>query len=463
MILLKSPSKLIFGAAFLASLSLVLTPTPQGLDADVMTSAAVVVLAIALWSTAVIPSVMGSLVFLLVAVVLAVAPPEVVFSGFHAGAIWLVFGGVVIGLGVKRSGLDTRLVNRFLARIPATYLGVVYSIFFAAFMLAWIVPSASARVALLVPIMIALSEGLGFKKGSKGQTGLVLASAMGTMTPAFGILPANVPNMALFGAIESIHGIRLTYGEYLLLNFPVLGIGALVLYPLVIGVLFKDHAEAAVPQEVPRKWSISERKLLAILVAALALWITDTWHGVSPAWVALGAALLCLFPKIGLLQPKTLGADIDLSPVIFLAGVIGLGAVATHSGLGAFIAEKLLAVVELESGADQRNYSLLVLVGSVIGLITTMPAQPSIMVPMAEAMASASGWSIMSAFMAPVVTWSMFPFFYQAPPVVLAVALGDLRISWVIKMLLAYMVVSTILLLPLHFLWGQYLGFFVGT
>ena len=41
-------------------------------------------------------------------------------------------------------------------------------------------------------------------------------SAMGTMTPAFGILPSNVPNMALFGAIESIHGIRLSYGEYLL-------------------------------------------------------------------------------------------------------------------------------------------------------------------------------------------------------------------------------------------------------
>ena len=70
------------------------------------------------------------------------------------------------------------------------------------------------------------------------------------------------------------------------------------------------------------------------------------------------ARLFVSLPKIGLLQPKTLGADIDLSPVIFLAGVIGLGAVATHSGLGAFIAEKLLAVVELEPGADQRNYSL---------------------------------------------------------------------------------------------------------
>ena len=85
------------------------------------------------------------------------------------------------------------------------------------------------------------------------------------------------------------------------------------------------------------------------------------------------------------------------------------------------------------------------------------------MIPMAEAMASASGWSLMSVFMAPVVTWTMFPFFYQAPPVVLAVALGDLRISWVIKMLLFYMLASTALLLPLHFFWGRYLGFFVAT
>jgi len=54
----------------------------------------------------------------------------------------------------------------------------------------------------------------------------------------------------------------------------------------------------------------------------------------------------------------------------------------------------------------------------------------------------------------------MFPFFYQAPPVVLAVALGNLRISWVIKMLVAYMFISAVILLPLHFLWGQYLGYF---
>jgi hypothetical protein len=42
------------------------------------------------------------------------------------------------------------------------------------------------------------------------------------------------------------------------------------------------------------------------------------------------------------------------------------------------------------------------------------------------------------------------------------VALGDLKIWWVIRMLLVYMIMSIIILLPIHFLWGQSLGYFVS-
>ena len=455
-------SSITFFIALAFSVFLLLAPMPLGMAPKVLPAAAVVLLAVALWSTAVVSSALGSIIFLFAAVVLSVAPASIVFSGFYAGATWLVFGGLVVGLGVRRSGLDVRLINTLLKRLPSSYLGIVYGIFFVAFMLAWVVPSASARVALLVPIVLSLNNRLGFEVGSKGHNGLVLASAMGTMTPAFGILPSNVPNMALFGAIESIHGIRIAYAEYLFLNFPVIGIGAVLIYPLVIFVLFKDQPKPAVGSEVTKSWSIDEKKLLIIVMGALFLWFTDTLHGVSPAWVALGAALICLLPKLGLLPPKTLSKEMDYGPVLFVAGVIGLGAVATHSGLGKLIATSLLEVVPLEPGADGTNFSMIVLVGTVVGIFTTMPAQPSIMVPMASAMASASGWPLMSILMAPVVTWIMFPFFYQAPPVVLAVALGELKILWVIRMLLVYMIMSIIILLPIHFLWGQSLGYFVS-
>src|SRR5690606_15309170 len=81
----------IVGAIFL------LMPVPAGMSPLMMRAAAVIVVALGIWSTGAMPSYFGSLLFLFAAMVLAVAPASVVFSGFHAGATWLVFGGLVIG------------------------------------------------------------------------------------------------------------------------------------------------------------------------------------------------------------------------------------------------------------------------------------------------------------------------------------------------------------------------------
>ena len=423
-------------------------------------SALVVLLVITLWSTALIPPALVSIIFFFLSVVFSIAPPSTVFSGFHSGATWLVFGGLIIGLAVKNSGLDQRLVTAVLQKFPSGYLTSNYSIFYISFVLAWVVPSASARVALLVPILLSLSGKVGFKSGSRGSNGLILSGVMGTMTPAFAILPANVPNMSLFGATESIYNLSLTYGEYFILNFPILGIGSLILYPLVITILFSE--KPALVKYVPSEdlWSKKEKRLLVILFIALVFWLTDTFHGISPAWVALGAAVFCLLPKIGVLSPSMIDREINFGPVVFVAGIIGLGSVMTYSGLGDFIADLTLRMAPLKVGVDYSNFFIQVLVGSVVGLFTTMPAQPSILVPMAEKIAAASGWSLLSTLSIPVVTWTMFPFFYQAPPLVLAVALGNLRVWWVTRMLLIYLMLSTVFILPLHYLWGQQLGYF---
>ena len=457
-----SPSKIVFSLALILSAALFVLPAPAGVEPAVMKAGAVIVLALGLWATAVVPSYFGSLIFLFAAVILAVAPAKVVFSGFHAGATWLVFGGLVIGLGVKRSGLDVRLVRSLLTHFPKTYFAMIYGIFWISMALAFIVPSASGRVALLVPIMLALADELGFEKDSKGRTGLVLAASMGTMIPAFNILPANVPNMALYGAADSILNIQLTYTDYLFLNFPIVGGAALLVYPAVIAALFR--AQPKHPEHTPERtiWSGDEKRLSVIVLAALVFWVTDSFHGISPAWVSLGAAILCLLPRIGMLPPTVLSGEINYSPLLFLVGVIGLGAVASHADLGALIAQNLMQIFEFQPGADFQNFASISVAGMLVGLVTTMPAQPSIMVPMAEALAQATGWSQLSVIMASMMAWGVMPFFYQAPPVVVAVALGNLKIADVTKMLIIYMIFGILVVLPLHFLWGQYLGMFKG-
>ena len=443
------------------ALVLLLMPPPQGIEPIMMRAGAVIILAIGMWATAIVPSYFGSLIFLFAAVVLAVAPPKVVFSGFHAGAMWLVFGGLVFGLGVKQTGLDTRLVRSLLTHFPKIYIGMIYGVFWVATSLALIVPSASGRVALLVPIMVALAKKLGFGEESKGRTGLILAASLGTMVPAFNILPANVPNMALYGAADSVLNIQLTYADYFLLNFPVMGVFALVVYPVLIAMLFRDTPRHPDHQEKISAWAGDEKRLLLFLTIALLLWITDSLHGISPAWVALGAAILCLLPRIGMLPPSVLGGEINYGPLLFLAGVIGLGAVANHAGLGTVIAENLMQFFEFQKGADFQNYASISLTSIVVGLFTTMPAQPSIMVAMTGTLVQATGWSELNVIMASMTAWGVFPFFYQTPPVVVAVALGNLKISDVTKTLICYMILGVLIMLPLHFLWGQSIGMFM--
>ena len=81
----------------------------------------------------------------------------------------------------------------------------------------------------------------------------------------------------------------------------------------------------------------------------------------------------------------------------------------------------------------------------IIGLFTTMPAQPAIIVSMTAVLSEATGWSHFSVIMTSLTAWGVFPFFYQTPPVVVAVALGNLNIMDVTKMLVTYMVAGILI------------------
>jgi len=441
---------------------LVFAPAIGALEPVAIRTAGAIVLAVGLWSTAVVPAHFTSLLFMLLAMLFSLAPAQVVFSGFHAGAIWLVFSGIVLSVAIKDTGLGGRIAGVMLRRLPDNFLVLCYSVFLLALLLDFLIPAAVARVLLLTPIVVALCDRVGFDVdgAGKGRTGIILAALMGTMAPAFAILPANVPNMAMTGSAETIYGISISYGDYFLLNFPVMGVLATLVYPLLIWVMFRETPRRTEDGVVAKTWSVREARLLAVVAIALSLWITDFAHGVAPAWVSMTAALFLLLPRVGVLPPVALTRDVDFGPVLFVAGIIGLGAVATDTGLARSVADAMLAVVHLTPGHDAWNFAAMTGMGMVVGILTTVPASPAIMTSLAQTMADAAGWPVASALMTQVGTWMMFPFPYQAPPVVIVIALAGLRIGAVMKLLLAYMVFAMLVAMPIQFLWGSWLGYF---
>ncbi|MBI1775059.1 MAG: anion permease [Proteobacteria bacterium] len=429
-------------------------------EGSLLTAGMLVIFTVIAWAFGLFVEPITSLVFFLFAVLFQVARPETVFSGFQSQAWWLVFGGSVIGIAVESTGLGQRLAGWLFGRAAGSYGRAVAAVALAAVGLAFVMPSTTGRILLLLPIVLAFAERIGYQVGRRGRTGLVLTMAAASFMPPTTILPANIPNTVLLGAAETLYGVKLTYGPYLLLHFPILGAlkTACLIWMAVRLFPDADPSPAATP---PDRGAMTrqEWRLAAILALMLILFATDSFHGVSPAWVALGAAIVCLLPITELVPVKTLAAKLQVGTLIYVAGFLGLGAVVADSGLGAVLSRGLLELAGFVPGETIRNVTLLAAIGAGLGLLTTLPGLPAVLTPLAKDMAEASGLPLLSVLMLEVVAFSTVFLPYQSPPTMIAMQLAGVPIRSGTKLCLAVAAVTVIGLLPLDLLWWRWLGY----
>ena len=435
-------------------------PPPAGAAPDMMHIAAVVIVAIALWATSMVPEYFTAIIFFFLAMVLTDAGAPVVFSGFHSAAVWMIFGGLVFGAAVQETGLGKRLAGALLRIFPKSYFGILCGVTLVGAVLSLLIPSNTGRIVIMIPIFMALCDRVGFAPGSPGRAGIGLAAAGASVYPGFAILPAAVPNLGWLGAVESIHGIKVTYGQYLIANFPPIGLVAIVALPCLIYKMFPDRVGDGDPGIETAAGSAAQVRLIVVLAAALGLWLTDFAHGISPAWVALGASVLCLMPRIGVVPTNIIVGKVSYAPWFFVAGVIGMGAVVAKAGLGDQISAFLFGIVPLTAGDDFLNFLKIGIVGMGMGIVTTVPGQPAIMTTLAADIAATTGWPLMTVLMTQPISWAMAPFAYQLPPLVLAANMAGISMRRLARLMLVMAALTWLAMMPLQYLWWQALGYF---
>ena len=382
------------------------------------------------------------------------------FSGFSSAALWLIFSGLVLGVAIKNTGLGERIARKVATLlIGKEYGAIIGGVTIFGVLLGFIMPSAMGRIVLLIPIALALADRFGFKAGSNGRKAVVLAATFGSSVPAFAILPSNVPNMVMAGTAETIYKISPMYGEYLLLHFPILGLAKAACIAYLAAKLFPDEVKIELdPVERSKPFSVGEKKLTAILLLLLALWMTDFAHHISPAWVALAACVLILIPKRGLVTGKQFNEKINYGSLFFVAGVLGLGALVSHTGLGSLLAKGLTTILPLSQGHSFINYLSLAITSTLTGVATTVPGAPAVLTPLAGDMAQVSGLSIKTILMSQVLGFSTVIFPYQAPPLVVGMQLAGESLKSALKLCLLLAVITIFILLPLNYLWWIILG-----
>jgi di/tricarboxylate transporter len=451
------PAKTALAVGVLAVAAAAMVAVPAGWEPADWRALVTALSAIAFWATALLPEDLTGIAFFTAAMVLAIAPAEVVFAGFASAAVWLVFGGLVIGAAVGDTGLDRVVAARFRPLFRGSYARCVALTVALALALALLVPSTMTRVVLLVPVVTALAEELGYGRGERGYTGLALAAIFASYYPAVTLLPATVPTVTLVGAAEALHGERLTYAAFLATHGPVLGLLEAVLIVAVLVRLFPAGPPAPAPAR-PVAADPRRRRLAALMVAGLALWVTDAVHGVSPAWVALGLGLICVLPGVGVLAPADLQQKVNLRPVFYVAAILGVGAVVAHTGAGGDAVRALTATGWLAPGRDGANTLVLAAGALATGALATMPGIAAVLVPLAGDVAAATEMSLDAVFRAYVLGYATAFLPYQVPPMIVGLGLAGVPVATAARATLTLAAVSVVVTWPLSLVWWRLIG-----
>jgi di/tricarboxylate transporter len=421
---------------------------------------ALLILLVGLIATKAVPDHVAALTFFVIAVGVAAIPPKVAFSGFYAGASWLIFSGSIIAVAITETGLSTKVARAVLGLVGSSYASVIVTIAVVCLVLAFLLPSTAARILLLIPIVLALADRLGYGPRSKGRTGIVIATLTTSFLPCASILTSGNRTLVMAGLGETLYGIKFAYSDFIIWNFPVLTLLVVVLISgLVVWRYREPPSTAGQPLDMEAPRDPSQKIVLGIVLCALALWATDFLHHVSPAWVGLAAVVAFL---VGPTRNLALFDKARFDYWLMFVAFISLGGVITETGLGARMGEVLVSVAGLEPGvsfaAELWNLGAISLISIGINLVATNLAGPVVLLTLADTIAVASGLSVKTVLIVMMPSFAISPIAFQSPIFLIGMRVAGMPLRELNVCLLIIAGITVTVLIPLQFLWLWAIG-----
>lgn len=339
-------------------------PTPEGMTIEGKKSLAIFTFALIMWVSRPIPIYQTSIIsILLLPLIGAVKDQEIAFGTLGFDIIWLMVAAFVLTSAINETNLGKRLALTLVTKLGRTPKGTLVALILTNFVVAFFVPSTTARAALLVPIVTVLLEVYKQIPG-KSRFGKLM-TLQGVQNNAFAtsmVITATSAQVLALGFINEMTGSSLGYMEWLLGSLPQAVITSLLVF--IIGYkLYKvedelkgsSESNSILKKQLDDLGPISalEKRAAAIFVITLLLWATGNYHEqwfgfeISTEQTAVLSMLLCLLPKIGVIEWKK--ADIKWDLMIFSAGAYAVGNAFNDSGGASYIIGGLVSALGLET------------------------------------------------------------------------------------------------------------------
>jgi sodium-dependent dicarboxylate transporter 2/3/5 len=425
--------------------------------------AGIFVLAAFLWATEALPLFVTALLVIALEIVLLANPGQWNGLGFATGpspdyreiirsaadpVLLLFFGGMLLARSAVNEGVD-RAMSAFLLR-PFGHgplriaLGIM--IVTATFSM-WMSNTATTAMmlALVMPLLAQVPPGDPYRKL------LVLAVPFGANIGGIGTPIASPPNAVALGFLQQA-GQTLSFVDWMLAAIPLMAALLLIAWGLLCLFYRPRHTGLTLAASAE---PLTPRRCFVIGVFALTvlLWMTDSWHG-------LPAAVVALFPVLAFTATGVLGrADvnsIEWNILILIGGGIGLGAGMQLTGLDRI----LLGYLPAPDAGEAALIGTLIAATVLFSTFMSNTATANLVLPIGISSAAAFGEHapVQIAFSVAVAASLTMALPISTPPNAMAYATGEIATRDMARVGLAISVLGggvVMLLVPaLLRLWG---------
>lgn len=346
-------------------------PNPEGLSVAGQRMIGIMVFSVIVWATTAISyPVSAGVIMTLMALLIGFAPnPEtgklfgtaaglgIGLKGFSSTAFCLVAAAMFLAVAMTKTGLDKRIALVILSKLGAKSNRVVIGVILCGFILSFFVPSTTARVACLVPIVMGMIKAFDVPLKSKFAGMLMITVAQVDSVWNVGIKTAAAQNMVAVNFISSQLGVDISWLDWFVAAAPFSLLMSICLYKLMMHLMPPEIDEIKGGKEtVARllkemgKVSVDEMKLLVISIFLLVFWTTEKkLHPIDTSTTTMVAVTLLLLPKIGVMSWNDVVHKVNWGTVLLFGVGISLGTALLSTKAATWMANEIVVGFGLEN------------------------------------------------------------------------------------------------------------------
>ena len=367
-----------FYLALLVLCVIVSLPTPDGLSVAGPRMLGIMVFSVIVWATTAISyPVSAGVIIALMALLIGFAPNPATgkifgtaaglamgLKGFSSTAFCLVGAALFLAAAMTKTGLDKRIALTVLSKLGTKSNHVVIGVICCGFILSFFVPSTTARVACLVPIVLGMISAFGVPLKSRFAGMLMITVAQVDSVWNVGIKTAAAQNMVAVNFIRTQLGVDISWMDWFIAAAPFAILMSFALYHVMMFLMPPEIKEIPGGKETVKKLladmgkiTTNEIKLLVISICLLILWTTEKkLHVIDTSTTTMVAITLLMLPKIGVMQWNEVVNKINWGTVVLFGVGISLGSALLSTKAATWLANVIVSTFDL---ADSTTLTVL--------------------------------------------------------------------------------------------------------